>query len=267
MTMKIKIAMITWTMGMRLARINPSVKKRTGLLAICIIPILFGLLVPLYQIGYWLSLAKNLHLDELWKGLKGSLQIGISASLLVVLIAWMMAFLQRSFDGTRFNSWVSRLAILGYSMPGAVLGIGIVGLVLWINPSWLFVSVIALVFGLVTRFFAVGYNPIQSGYAKLSNSIDESSKLLGIKWYGLLGKVHAPLLRPALYAAIIMVFVDSVKELPLTLILRPFNFETVASQAFQNATDELVIASAAPSLLIILIASIPIAFLNRLLNK
>ena len=231
----------------------------------CATPFVLGFVIPVAQMGFWLSLSfDRIRWGDLRHGISGTLQVAIISSILVVLIAWLFAFLQRRTELTGFWKSSTKLAILGYSMPGAVLGIGVVTLALFLNPNWLFVGTGALIIGYVSRFFAVGFNPITSGYTKIPISVDESTALLGKGTRTLLTKVHFPLLRPAVVAALIMVFIDITKELPLALILRPFNFETIATQAFQFATDEMVIESAAPSLIIILIAAVPVYFLHRI---
>jgi iron(III) transport system permease protein len=231
----------------------------------CSFPFVAGFLIPVSQMSYWLYLsADRIRINDLSKGILGTLQVAVITSLLIVIIAWMFNYLQRRQDLRGFWKSVSRLALLGYSMPGAVVGIGVVSLVLFLNPQWLFGTTIALVIGYSTRFFAVGNNPIQAGYEKLPKSLDESAQMLGNRTFGLISNVHFPLLRPALIASFVMVFIDIVKELPLTLILRPFNYQTLATQAFQFAKDEMVAESAAPSLMIILVSAVPVYFLHRI---
>ena len=231
----------------------------------CGMPFLLGFVIPVGQMAYWLSLSfESIRWGDLAHGISGTLQVAVVSSLLVVILAWLFAFLQRRTQLTGFWKYATKMAMLGYSMPGAVLGIGVVMLVLFLNPGWLFAGTTALAIGYTSRFFAVGFNPITSGYSKISSSVDESASLLGKNMGTLLVKLHFPMLRPAVVAAFIMVFIDVTKELPLTLILRPFNFETIATQAFQFATDEMAIESAAPSLIIILISAIPVYFLHRI---
>ena len=231
----------------------------------CAIPFLLGFVIPVGQMLFWLSLSfDHIRWMDLLSGISETMQVAVIASLLVVILSWLFAFLQRRAQLTGFWKYASKMALLGYSMPGAVLGIGVVMLVLFLNPSWLFVGTTALIIGYVSRFFAVGFNPIASGYSKIPMSVDESTSLLGKPTSTLLTKVHFPMLKPAVVAAFIIVFIDIVKELPLTLILRPFNFETIATQAFQFATDEMAIESAAPSLVIIFIAAVPVFFLHRI---
>jgi len=245
-------------------------KQLTGLtkwmvFGACFAPFLFGFLIPVSQLIHWFYLANDrIRWADLLAGVSGTLQVALITSIVIVVLAWFFNYLQRRQTLTGIWQSVNKLALLGYSMPGAVVGIGVVALVLWIQPSWLFGTTIALVIGYTTRFFAVGHNPIEAGYGKIPKSLDESARMLGNRTRSLLTNVHFPMLRPALLAAVVMVFIDIAKELPLTLILRPFNYQTLATQAFQFAKDEMVAESAAPSLMIILVATLPVYFLHRI---
>lgn len=247
------------------ARVKLSRCKRWLVFFGCFTPFILGFVIPVSQMVFWCSLSfDKIRWEDMTRGISNTLQVAIISSILVVFTAWLFAFLQRRTHLTGLWKYITKLAILGYSMPGAILGIGVVTLALSLNPNWLFIGTEALIIGYLSRFFVVGFNPITSGYTKIPTSVDESSLLLGKGTGTLLTKVHFPLLRPAIIAALIMVFIDITKELPLTLILRPFNFETIATQAFQFATDEMVIESSAPSLIIILIAAFPVYFIHRI---
>lgn len=253
------------TQGKLTARKQLIGAKKWLVFGICFIPFLFGFLIPVLQMSYCLYLANDrIRWADLMAGVSGTLQVAFVASMVILVLAWFFNYLQRRQTLTGMWQSVNKLALLGYSMPGAVVGIGVVALVLWIQPSWLFGTTIALVIGYTTRFFAVGHNPIEAGYGKIPKSLDESARMLGNRTRSLVANVHFPMLRPALLAAVVMVFIDIAKELPLTLILRPFNYQTLATQAFQFAKDEMVAESAAPALMIILVATLPVYFLHRI---
>jgi len=254
--------------GKTTARKRLSGAEKWIVFGVCFAPFLFGFVIPVAQLSYWFYLANDrLRWADLLAGMSGTLQVALVSSCIIVLLAWVFNYLQRRQTLTGIWKSANRLALLGYSMPGAVVGIGVVAMVLWMQPSWLFGTTIALIIGYCTRFFAVGHNPIEAGYGKIPTSLDESARMLGNHSIGLLTGVHFPMLRPALLAAVVMVFIDIAKELPLTLILRPFNYQTLATQAFQFAKDEMVAESAAPSLMIILIASLPVYFLHRIFGS
>lgn len=128
-------------------------------------------------------------------------------------------------------------------------------------------SLVALVYAYAVRFLAVAYNPIESTGLKVSNSIPDSSRMLGVGNFRTFLRVEFPLIKTGILSAIILVFIDVMKELPLTLILKPFHINTLAVKAFEYASDEMVMEAAIPSLFIIFTAAIPVIFLNRLLIK
>jgi iron(III) transport system permease protein len=114
---------------------------------------------------------------------------------------------------------------------------------------------------------AVGYNPVEAGFQKIGIHVNEASRLLGVRSTKTLWKIDLPLIKTSLVSGILLVFVDVLKELPLTLILRPFNYQTLATKAFDMATNEMIAESANAALIIILTGIIPIIFLNRLIKR
>jgi iron(III) transport system permease protein len=175
----------------------------------------------------------------------------------------------------------SRVAVLGYSIPGAVVAVGVftafVGMDRRLNgfmtavfdtPTGLLLSggLVALIFAYVVRFLAVALNPVEAGFKRLCGNLDDTSRSLGVPPLKTLWKVDLPLLKGTLISAGLLVFVDVLKELPLTLILRPFNFNTLATRAFQLATDERLAQSAVPALLIIAVGLVPVIVLNKLIG-
>ena len=128
-------------------------------------------------------------------------------------------------------------------------------------------TLIALVYAYVVRFLAVAYQPLESSSLKVNNSIPDSSKILGMGNFKTFIKIEFPLIRAGMLSAFILVFIDTLKELPLTLILKPYHINTLAVKAYEYASDERVMQAAIPSLFIILTAIIPVIFLNKLLLK
>ena len=175
-----------------------------------------------------------------------------------------------------------RLAALGYAVPGAVIGVGVlitVGAVddlanrlvaaLTGSSAGLILggTVAALVYAYVVRFFAVGFNPLEAGMAKIAPSMGDAARVLGCGPTAVAKRVHLPLLRPSLISATLLVLVDVMKELPATLILRPFNFDTLAVEAFQLATTERLDGAALPSLVIVAVGLVPVVLLCRMLDR
>jgi iron(III) transport system permease protein len=128
-------------------------------------------------------------------------------------------------------------------------------------------SIVMLVFALTLRFMAIGFNSIESGYNKMGIKYFEASKLLGKSSFQTFFSVDLPMLKPALISAVILTFVDVLKELPLTLILRPFNFDTLSTKVFTYAGDEMIQEASVYALLIILISSVALVTLNIFLKE
>ena len=235
---------------------------------ICLIPLFLGFLVPVFQLLWW---AVKVTEFENWafsaKLIGNTSMLGATTAVLAVILSVLFTYTFRISNLPRYAKTLLRLPMIGYAVPGAVIAIGIVAMIVWINPEWIYFGITALVFGYLVRFFAVGFGTIESGFDQIPHQLDMAATSLGKSTFTRLFKVHLPLLKPVLIGAFIMVFVDVAKELPLTLILRPFNFETLATNAFQYAKDEMAPRSAPSSLLIIFVSAVPVYFLNKLLSK
>lgn len=247
-------------------RLKP--KKRWLIFILCLLPFFIGFIVPVGQLLWWFVLAYS---HEVWLHLStlavNTAVLGILSSFLVVLLSIILVYTFRLTNKKGIRKTISKLPMLGYAMPGAVIAVGIIALVLLINPNLIYSGISALIFGYTVRFFAVGYGSIESGFEKISRQIDDAAISLGSHSLRNLFKVHIPILKPVLLGSLIMVFVDVAKELPITLILRPFNYETLATNAFQYAKDEMAPRAASSSLLIIFASAIPVYYLNRILHR
>ena len=125
----------------------------------------------------------------------------------------------------------------------------------------------ALLYAYLVRFFAVGFNPLEAGMAKIAPTLGDAARALGSRPLAVAARVHLPLLRPSLIGALLLTLVDVMKELPATLILRPFNFDTLAVEAFQLATTERLDGAAWPSLIIVAVGLGPVILLCRMLDR
>jgi iron(III) transport system permease protein len=248
-----------------LARITS--KKKWLIFLICSIPVFFGFIVPVAQMIWWATLAST---AEVWmKSLTfmgNTSLLGLIGGITIILFSIILSYSNRLSSKHWTSKIFGKLSMFGYALPGAVIGIGIVTFIVWLNPDWIYSGILALVFGYTARFFAVGYGQIDSGFEKIPFQLDYAGSSLGKYALHRFFKIHIPLLKPVLIGGFIMVFVDIAKELPLTLILRPFNFETLATNAFQYAKDEMAPKSASSSLLIIFVSAIPVYFLNKILK-
>ena len=203
-----------------------------------------------------------------------SLRLGGITALLAVGFSLLIAFSLRNKADT-FARFISQLVGLGYAIPGAVVVVGLLLPVTWIQKQWpethvglwITASVMGLIWAYLVRFCAVALQSIQSGYARIPSSLDDSARTLGVTGLALLSRVHAPLLKRSVLAAALLVFVDVMKELPATLVLRPFNTDTLAVVAFQLARDERLGEAALPSLALVAVGLIPVLLLSRAMRQ
>ena len=201
-----------------------------------------------------------------------SLRVALLAAVLAVVLATIVAYAARLAPGvlTRFGS---RVLTLGYAVPGTVLAVGVLLPLGTLDNGWrtrcaggtarhpgllLTGTVFALVYAYLVRYFAVAWNSIEPGFARITPAMDAAARSLGAGVVGTLVRVHAPLLARSVAAALLLVFVDVMKELPATLVLRPFNFDTLATQTYQLAKDERLAEAALPSLAIVAVGLVPI---------
>ena len=172
-------------------------------------------------------------------------------------------------------NFLSTLSISGYAIPGVILAVAFITFVAWFDENVVktlgFLSIkkvfIGSVLGLVlvyfVRFYSLAFNGIKSGYEKINISVDESSYLLGYSKRKTFMNIHVPFLRNSLLFVVILISLEIIRELPITLILRPFNFETFATTAYISASEDLLEAAAVPALFLILIATIFIMFTSK----
>jgi len=175
-----------------------------------------------------------------------------------------------------------RIAGMGYAVPGSIIAVGALIAFAWVDNTvdgWmrqtfdvstglvLTGTIIALVFAYLVRFLAVALQTVEASLAKISPNIDAASRVLGKGPLGTLAHVHTPIMRASLLTAGLMVFVDVMKELPATLIVRPFNFDTLAVQAYNLAADERLTEASTASLTIVAVGLLPVIVLSRTIAK
>jgi iron(III) transport system permease protein len=175
----------------------------------------------------------------------------------------------------KFLNMLSTLSISGYAIPGVILAVAFITFVAWFDENIfqhlglfsikkIFIgSILGLIIVYFVRFYSLAFNGIKSGYEKINISVDESSYLLGYSKKKTFMNIHVPFLRNSLLFVCILVSLEIIRELPITLILRPFNFETFATTAFISASEDMLEAAAAPSLFLILIAAIFIMITSK----
>ncbi|ESS14680.1 putative 2-aminoethylphosphonate transport system permease protein PhnU [Betaproteobacteria bacterium MOLA814] len=200
--------------------------------------------------------------------------LGILSAAMAVSIALVLATQQR-LRPSSFGKSVTQIVALGYAVPGAVVVVGLLLPVLWLREfvpgtgfgAWLTGGIGGLLWAYMVRFVAVAMQSVDSGFTRIPNSFDDSAKLLGAKDGAIWRRVHWPLLRGPVAAAALLVAVDVMKELPATLVLRPFNTDTLAVMTYQLARDERLGEAALPALALVVVGLIPIIWLSRQLNK
>ncbi|MGY9022981.1 MAG: ABC transporter permease [Rhodobacterales bacterium] len=255
--------------GRQLARVKPqSVSNLMSSFAFlfCLVPIFIGFIIPLFVLVRPTLNDINLWTDiELWSAAGHSLLLGFVSATLVVFLSMIMV-LGLKDNKTLLGKYIPTLSTLGYAFPGAVLGLGILiplaTLDNWAADKIYFMTAVdpgllltgtaaALVIAYCVRFFAIGVGASEAGLAAITPSIPHVAQSLGLGRSSLVWRIYQPLMRGSLASAMVLVFVDTVKELPATLLLRPFNFETLSTHTYGQATLENFNATAPPALLMI----------------
>ncbi|NEV64663.1 ABC transporter permease [Thiorhodococcus minor] len=247
-------------------------------LTFCALPVLLGFLIPAGQLGIWaLTVAEEAYDARFLRLTLNSLGLAAAAALLALGLALLLGYAKRLHPSPAVLASV-RLAGLGYALPGTVIAIGVIIPFAWLDNSidaWMRATfgvstglllsgtLAALLFAYLVRFLAVSLQTVEAGLGKIRPSTDDAARALGLRPAGVLWRVHVPLLRGTLLTAALLVFVDVLKELPATLILRPFNFNTLAVRAFELASDERLADSAPAALMIVGAGLIPVILLSR----
>ena len=235
---------------------------------ICFFIFFISFLFPLTQMMYWtIKFPENLFDLQLIDLILNTFYLVTLSSLVLIIFSLISNYGNRVSKNKLLN-FLSTLSISGYAIPGVILAIAFITFIAWFDNSIIkslgFISIkkifIGSIFGLVlvyfVRFYSLAFNGIKSGYEKINISVDESAYLLGYSKRKTFTNIHIPFLRNSLLFIFILISLEIIRELPITLILRPFNFETFATTAYISASEDLLEAAAVPSLFLILIASL-----------
>lgn len=245
------------------------------------IPFVLGFLLPLTQMLRWaFQSTGRVALKGYGQIIGSSLALGLVAALISVVVAFLIIYSSEWSRSSQVRS-LSRLSILGYAVPGAVIAVGVLLPTLAIDKFIAdrvyenfgrhlgFIingSLIGLLFAYTIRFMAVSYNPLEAWFQKTGNRFEKAAQVLGIsKWQRTRG-VNLPLNKAGMVTAFALVFVDVMKELPLTLLLKPYNVMTLSVKAYEYASDERIAEASIPALMIVAVGLIPVIILNRLLK-
>lgn len=245
---------------------------------VCLTPIILGFVIPVgVLLNFVLSSLTNSMPDKTFAAIGNTLLVSAIGAGIIVVMAFFVGITARYQSG-RPGRALAILSSSGYAVPGTILAIGILGCVFAIDEVWRIITsdgdarlvsgtFIVLIFAYIVRFQAVGYGTINAGLNRLPPNLLPASQVLGHHFLTSVLQVIVPLLRPSLLAGLLLAFVDIMKELPMSLLLRPFNFETLATLTYQFANDELLEEAALPALLIVLTGLIPVIIINRSLSS
>lgn len=248
----------------------------------CLLPVLLGFVIPVAQLLYWAITVGEQNFDQDFIRLIGhSVLLASLAALFALAFALLLGYGKR-LDSHPTVSIAARIAAMGYAVPGTVIAIGVLIPFTWLDTqvnswfksltgeSWGLIfsgTLFTLLFAYNVRFLAVSLQAVEAGLGKIKPTVDNAGRSLGLNAFGVLRKLHLPLMKGTLLTALLLVFVDVLKELPATLILRPFNFNTLAVKAYELAADERLADAGLPSLMIVLVGILPVILLSRTIGR
>jgi iron(III) transport system permease protein len=241
------------------------------------IPIIFGFIIPFIWIGvYSYEYAATILDDEFLTIITNSFISSSLSAFIIIVFAFFISYTARIFPTTS-NRYISKIISLGFTMPGAVIAIGIIILFAdidkWlienyiINTLFLSGSLFTIIFGYLVRFLAIGVNTTDSSLEKVSINLNRASRSLGFNYFKTMLKVELPLMRNSLLFGFVLVFISIIKELPITLVLRPFNYETLSTKTYVLANAQMVQEAAIYGLCIIIISLIPLSIMALLQHR
>ena len=258
-------------------------KGSRGLFAtlVCLLPILVGFFIPVVVLAYWAMFKAEMPGSNFVQLAWNSFYLAAIASLIVVSLALVLSYAIRLNNSKLVKASVG-VAGLGYALPGTIIAIGTIVPLAWLDHRIIDLvkhysgervgllfsgTLVALLFAYSVRFMAVSLGAVQNGLGKIKPSMDMAGRSLGMSPFKVLVRVHVPLLKGSVLTAMLIVFVDVLKELPATLVLRPFNFNTLAVRAFELASDERLVDAAPASLMIVLVGLVPVILLSRSISS
>ena len=248
----------------------------------CSLVLLIAFLLPTLQLLSWSLEVFHEEFDSRYLGLLGhSLFLGLIAAVIITTVALLLAYAGRRHND-RLTHGLIRTATLGYALPGTVLAIGIFIPLAWLDnvmidlarslfgidiPQLLQGTVLIMIVAYTIRFMAAGFKSIDSSMHRVTTNIDEASRLMGLRGIKLLARVHLPMLRGGIFTALTLAFVDVMKEMPITLMTRPFGWDTLAVKIFELTSEGEWERAALPALTLLLSGLIPIVLLMRETDK
>jgi len=247
----------------------------------CAIPVFFGFLLPALILVKWTVFDAKQSGTPFIELVWNSFILAAVAAITAVVLALVLAYTRRVRNSKIVRGSIL-VAGLGYAIPGTIVAVGVIVPLAWVDHQIIDLaerffgtelgliltgSILALIFAYTVRFLAISLGTVQSGLEKIKPQIDYAARSLGKRSMEVLRLIHIPLMRSTVLTAALIVFVDVLKELPATLILRPFNFNTLAVNAFELASDERLVDAALPSMMIIAVGIVPVVVLNTLISR
>ena len=241
---------------------------------VCFLPLFIGFILPILEILNWTLSWNSGFLNKQFFSISiNTILLSILSAILCTFIAMIINFSIR-YKNSFTLKFINPFLNIGYAVPGLILAVGIVQLFVFLDNNvlnsfeeyFLTGSFVGLIFAYIIKSYALANSTYEAGYQKISTVLDDSARILKSKGFNLLFRVHFPILKTSFYTSILLVMSEVVKELPATLILRPFNFETLAVSTYIYASEERMIEAAAPAMAIVLIGLIPIFFLSKMIR-
>ncbi|WP_233559893.1 ABC transporter permease [Oleomonas cavernae] len=252
-----------------------------GAAVACALPILLGFVLPALALGIWALGEGGMGLAQFFTYARNTLTVAAPTAVLAVALAVLLGYGRRLGMGPA-GRFAIRVAALGYAIPGAVIAVGVLVPVAafdnavdaWMRANvglstglLLTGSLTALIFAYLVRILAVAFNTIEAGLDKVTPNMDAAARSLGRSPLDTLHRVHLPMMRASLTTAGLLVFVEVMKELPATLMMRPFNFDTLSVKAYELASDERLSEAALPALAIVLVGVLPVILMSRAIAR
>ena len=245
---------------------------------LCVI-VFLSFMVPIFWLITNISLQSFNTVNEVFFAAFNSFKVAFIGAFAIISFAIFIIFTKRFFK-INILSFIINFSKIGYAAPGIVIAIGVISPLIFVDKQInqvfsyfekdigliLSGSIAILIFAYLVRFLSVAFNPIESGLEKISKKIDYAALNLGANKKTLLFKIHLPLIISSCLIAFLLIFIDILKELPITLILRPFNYNTLSVLTFEYASSEQLAQAALPALLITIIGLLPLIFINKILN-
>ena len=266
----------------KMVRLQLSGWRSALALSVGVLIVALGFVIPAGQLAIWAASRWQENVNSQFLDLLfNSLSLALVAALCCLLVAIFLAYSKRIFN-TRLEQGAIGIASLGYAVPGTVIAVGVLIPIAWLDnqidflsrtwfdyPTGLLLSgtLGILVFAYLVRFLSIALNTVDSGLISIKPNLDESARSLGASPSKVLRRIHLPILRTSLLTALLLVFVEVLKELPTTLILRPFNFNTLAVRTYELASDERLMDAALPALAIVIIGLLPVLLITKSILK